>query len=143
MTDSDELQELIRKTIPLSEAMKFEIQTLESYRIQTYAPLSPNINIHGTGFAGSLYSIAALTAWGLVTHCCKVNGVPMNLVIAHANISYRKPIEHDISCFSALEDSVVDSFIGTLKIQGRAKLEVCVDVNERAAQLTALLVAKL
>lgn len=37
-------------------------------RLALIMPLKENTNIHGTAFAGSLYSLAALSAWYLVVH---------------------------------------------------------------------------
>ena len=60
-----ELQQKIRTGIPLSETMEFEIAELTPNLIRVQAPLAPNVNVHGTGFAGSIYSIAVLAGWAL------------------------------------------------------------------------------
>jgi hypothetical protein len=49
MTAAQALEQKIRTAIPLSAAMQFSI-------------------VHGTGFAGSIYSAAILTGWALCTH---------------------------------------------------------------------------
>ena len=55
------LQHKIHESIPLSEAMQFSIASLSRESILVTAPLAPNVNIHGTGFAGSIYSLAVLS----------------------------------------------------------------------------------
>ena len=87
-----ELQRLIRATIPLSEAMGYRITELSDTRIRVEAPPEPNINIHGTGFAGSLYALGILTAWGLCSHVVTAAGLDAELVVAEANIRYRAPV---------------------------------------------------
>ena len=54
-----QLQALINRSILLSEAMGYEIRALDARAITVGAPLAPNINIHGTGFAGSQYALAS------------------------------------------------------------------------------------
>jgi hypothetical protein len=68
MTAAQALEQKIRTAIPLSAAMQFSIKVLNQDEIQVSAPLEPNINVHGTGFAGSIYSAAILTGWALCTH---------------------------------------------------------------------------
>jgi thioesterase domain-containing protein len=68
MTTAQALEQKIRTAIPLSAAMQFSIKVLNQDEIQVSAPLEPNINVHGTGFAGSIYSAAILTGWALCTH---------------------------------------------------------------------------
>ena len=51
-----ELQRRIHGAIPLSEAMSYRITELADTRITVEAPLGPNINIHGTGFAGGRHT---------------------------------------------------------------------------------------
>ena len=46
--------------------MTLEPIAFESHRLTVEAELAPNVNVHGTAFAGSLYAIAALSGWGLV-----------------------------------------------------------------------------
>jgi len=63
-----DLQRRIHAGIPLSRAINFWVTTLGDTVIEVEAPLAPNINVHGTGFAGSLYALGILTAWGLCSH---------------------------------------------------------------------------
>ena len=58
MSASQELTRKIRSAIPVSAAMQFSIDYLQVDEIRVSAPLQPNINVHGTGFAGSIYSMA-------------------------------------------------------------------------------------
>ena len=67
MNAAEALEQKIRGSIPLSDAMQFHIEALSLDAIEVVAPLPPNVNIHGTGFAGSIYSVAVLTGWALCT----------------------------------------------------------------------------
>ena len=59
------VDESIAATMPPAEALGIEVEALDaaSGALSLRAPLAGNTNVHGTAFAGSLYSIAALCAW--------------------------------------------------------------------------------
>ena len=137
-----ELQRRIRGAIPLSEAMGYRITELADTRIAVEAPLGPNINIHGTGFAGSLYALGILTAWGLCTHVITAAGLEAELVVAEANIRYRTPVRGDIVCTSRMTEEVARSFVDGLiaRKRARARLEVAIGEGP-AAEIQALMYA--
>ncbi len=141
VSDSQQLQSLIRDSIPLSDFMQFEITALSATAIQTSAALQNNINIHGTAFAGSLYSLAMLTAWAMLTHCLQQHAIDAELVAARAEIQYRKPVTGPVECQVTLDSSTIDSFISQLGRKGRARMPVEVIIGERAASMQAQMVA--
>jgi thioesterase domain-containing protein len=128
-----DLQHRIHDAIPLSRAMGFRITELGDTRIAVEAPLGPNINIHGTGFAGSLYALGILTAWGLAAHLIDRAGLAAELVVAEANIRYRAPVRTDISCRCEVDDAAAAAFVGDLATTGRARLVLEVAVGEGPA----------
>ena len=132
------LQQKIRASIPLSEAMQFTIESLDSEAIRVSAPLEPNINIHGTGFAGSIYSVAVLTGWALCTHILEDAGIDAELVVAKAEIRYRGPVTGTLQCATATDTAARDAFLRNARSQGKAVLELEVEVGgERQAVLRA------
>jgi thioesterase domain-containing protein len=120
----------IRDAIPLSEAMQFSIDHLDLDEIRVSAPLSPNINIHGTGFAGSLYSIAVLTGWALCTHIIDESGIDAELVVARAEIAYRAPVESDIECSCSASEAQRDAFLQAFHERGKGKLVLDIAVGD-------------
>ena len=140
MNDAAALQAKIHSTIPLSAAMGYEIVELDDARIVVEAPLEPNINIHGTGFAGSLYSLGVLSAWALCNHLIEEAGLDAELVIAEADIRYRAPIRGRIRCCCRLNPNQIQDLVADLRIRGRARIQVEVDIGEEpAAQIQATL----
>ena len=119
-----ELQAKIRSTIPLSDAMQFEIAELNDNSIRVCAPLSPNVNIHGTGFAGSIYSLAVLTGWAMCMHILTTEKIDGDLVVGKAEIKYRSAVTGDIDCRCVIDESVRQSFIERIAASGRAKVEL-------------------
>lgn len=131
--DATQLQALINRSIPLSAAMGYRISKLDARVITVEAPLAPNINIHGTGFAGSQYALGILAAWGLCAHMIAQAGLDAELVVVEASIRYRLPVTGDITCHCAVTESARRTFIEALKGKGRSRLTLRVEIGTDAA----------
>ena len=140
MNDAAALQAKIHRTIPLSAAMGYEIVALDEAQIVVEAPLQPTINIHGTGFAGSLYTLGILSAWALCNHVIDDAGLDAELVIAEAAIRYRAPVRGRIRCCCRLSANQIQRFVTGLRTRGSARIRVEVDIGEEpAARIQATL----
>ncbi len=87
-----ELQQTFWQKIPLSSYMQVKVQQLDSQKICCTAPLEPNINLHQTMFAGSIYTLGTLTGWGMVWVLLKDQQLDGDIVLADAHIRYLKPV---------------------------------------------------
>jgi thioesterase domain-containing protein len=122
--------------------MQFSIDHLDLDAIRVSAPLSPNINIHGTGFAGSLYSIAVLTGWALCTHIIEESEIEAELVVARAQIAYRAPVKSDIECSCRASLEQREAFLQAFRERGKGKLVLDIAVGDLPqANLQATFVA--
>lgn len=122
--------------------MQFQIVELKDDSIHVHAPLAPNVNIHGTGFAGSIYSLAVLTGWAKCTQILSCAGVNGELVVARAEIKYRRAVKGDIDCQCSVSETERQEFVDQFKKLGKSKLELSVIVgDDRNAVLTASYVA--
>ena len=105
MTDLDplcqELQNLWHQDFPLSKAMDMHVAGFADHVITTHTSLVPNTNTHGTAFAGSLYAIEALTAWGLLYLELAHAGLDGSIIHASGNIEFAKPVTDDIVATSS------------------------------------------
>lgn len=124
------LEDKIHRGIPLSKAMQFDISELTANSILVKAPLAPNINVHGTGFAGSIYSIAVLTGWALCTHIMDMRGMNGNLVVAGAEIKYLAPVNGEIVCRGEVSEAHIAEFYDSFKQRGKGRLSLTVEVGE-------------
>jgi len=124
------LQQKIHQGIPLSEAMQFDISELTGNSIVVKAPLAPNINVHGTGFAGSIYSIAVLSGWALCTHIMDVRGMVGDLVVAGAEIKYRAPVSGEIVCRGEVSEAHSAGFHDSFKQRGKGRLSLTIEVGD-------------
>ena len=130
MSAAKELTQKIRDAIPLSEAMQFSIDRLEMDEIRVSAPLSPNINIHGTGFAGSIYSVAVLTGWALCTHIIDELELDAELVVGRAEIAYRAPVKGDLDCHASTDAAQRDAFLQSFRERGKGRLVLDIAVGD-------------
>lgn len=96
------------------------------------ADLQPNLNIHGTAFGGSLFSICAVTCWGLLHMKFEDAGLAADSVLGDASISYSRPVKGVIEASCRVpEDDSFDAFIGQLKRGRRAALELTAEIRDR------------
>jgi len=133
MNMAEALQRKIRAAIPLSDAMQFSIESLGLEAIEVSAPLPPNVNIHGTGFAGSIYSVAVLTGWALCTHILDQMKVDAELVVAKAEIRYRAPVTGDLRCVAGADAELRASFLQDIENRGKGVLPLEIRVGEQPA----------
>ena len=131
MNAAKALEQKIRGSIPLSDAMQFHIEALGLEAIEVVAPLPPNVNIHGTGFAGSIYSVAVLTGWALCTHILEALEIDAELVVARAEIKYRAPVTGELRCQTGAESSARDSFLQDIRERGKGVLQLHITVGGR------------
>jgi thioesterase domain-containing protein len=86
------LQDTWHDTIPISEQMGIKLYQYTGRTLETRASLNKNINLHGTMFAGSIFSLATLTGWGMIFLKLKEKGLEGEIVLGDGNIHYHKPI---------------------------------------------------
>ncbi len=87
-----ELQQTWHQTIPLSAFMQLQVQAFDGKMLTCQAPLAPNKNLHQSMFAGSIYSLATLTGWGMVYLQLKDLALQGDIVLADAQIRYLAPL---------------------------------------------------
>ncbi|MFT6269047.1 MAG: thioesterase domain-containing protein [Alphaproteobacteria bacterium] len=87
-----ELQNMWHDQIPITEHMGIRLHQYTERTIETRASLNKNINPHGSMFAGSVYSLATLTGWGMLFLLLKQKGFSGEIVLGDASIKYHKPI---------------------------------------------------
>ena len=125
------LQQLIYDTIALGSAMQLQVKQLDNNMAILKAPVrEANFNIHDTAFAGSIYSLCALTAWGLVHMRLLNERLKADVVIAKADIAYKLPVYDFINTRCQLEERDYQDFHAALLEKGKARIEVQVIVRE-------------
>ncbi|MBS0909410.1 fatty acid biosynthesis protein FabY [Tatumella sp. JGM118] len=88
----EQLQQAWYQHIPLSEKMGVRIQQYTGHQFSTTMPETGNQNPHHTLFAGSLFSLATLTGWGLIWLLLRERHLGGTIVLADAHIRYHSAI---------------------------------------------------
>jgi len=128
-----ELQRIWHTEIPISAAMDIRIHSYESDVIEVHAALAPNVNVHGTAFAGSLYAIAALTGWGLTWLELHKRGLDGHIVIAEGAIRYVRPVEGEIVARCRFDPAAHTAPFAKLASTGKCRFALECDVGSGAA----------
>ena len=139
MTDRSELLRELETTwhrdIPLAAAMGIGVQSYDGAVLAAHAPLLPNRNVHGTAFAGSLFSLCVLTGWGATWLKFRECGLAGMIVVADSRIQYRKAVTGDLVCRCAPDPSALDTGLAQFQSVGRLRLDLSctIDVGDKRA----------
>ncbi|MGI2261081.1 YiiD C-terminal domain-containing protein [Shewanella sp. GXUN23E] len=88
----NELAHTWHQTIPVSRFMQLQPVDADNGVLSVSAPLEPNINLHQSMFAGSIYTLCTLTGWGAVWLAQQLGDVEGDIVLGRADIRYLAPI---------------------------------------------------
>jgi len=99
-------EKLIHKKIPISKKMGINIISYDKNKLIVKAPLKPNKNDKGIGFAGSIYSTAALAGWGFLTLKLNDELIDAKVVMYNCSITYNKPVKDDFTASCSLPDEI-------------------------------------
>lgn len=123
------LQKRIHEMIPLSEALGVRLESYDGSGLLVSAPLQPNHNHKGTGFGGSVYSVAVVSAWGLVELVLADLGLQGNVVIQVGEIEHLEPVTSDFYALCLLPGGEIpDRFRKSLARHGKARLSLIAEV---------------
>jgi len=112
-----ELQQRWENQIPISDKMGIKINQYTGYRFECAAQLNPNLNPHNTMFAGSAFTLATLTGWGMTWLLMKERGLEADIVLADSQIRYRHPVEQSPIAGTSLDGSVAISIALLLAVK--------------------------
>nr|WP_256368526.1 YiiD C-terminal domain-containing protein [Marinobacterium sp. xm-a-152] len=120
----------LHQAIPLTAAMQIDEIDYTGNQLQLSAPLEPNLNDKGTGFAGSIASIATLSGWCLLTLWLRERGIDADVMIAKSEQRYLAPVTDRLKAVATLpDDAVVEQFWQRFQEKLRARLPISVAVG--------------
>lgn len=140
-----DLQAIWYQQIPLSKAMDMRIVDFADNTLTCCASLAPNVNVHGTAFAGSLYAVQALTGWGMMHLQLRLHELDASIVIANGQIDYSKPVAEEIvvSCSFAGQEAAMDTLQKSGKGRFQLTSEVQLNDGSRAGSFSGLYAVRL
>lgn len=129
-------QERLHREIPLSDALGVRAVKVSGDGAVLTAPLAPNINYNRTAFGGSVYSVAVLSCWALVTKFLQEQGYNIDYVVVQdGQMSYKAPVDGDFtaeSSWPSVEHS--EKFLAMLKRKGIARAELQSVIRTRGTE---------
>jgi thioesterase domain-containing protein len=130
-----ELEDTWHRDIPLAAAMRITVQSYDGKALTVRAPLGPNRNLHGTAFAGSVFSVCVLAGWGAAWLTWRQHGSSGVIVVADSKIQYRRAVTGDLVCVCSPDSAAVAAALEQFRAAGRASLalDCTIDSGERRA----------
>ncbi len=124
-----ELNERFVKQIPLTGHMGLKISSWDGSALRMGAPLEANRNDKGTGFAGSIASLATFAGWALLTLAVEERCGAAQVAVYRSEINYRRPVNGDFEARCCLpEEAQMEEFWQALADTGKGRLELAVSV---------------
>jgi thioesterase domain-containing protein len=120
----DELTATWHREIPIVAAMGVTVDSYDGRSLAVRGPMQPNRNVHGTTFAGSLYSACVLTGWGAVWLALKERGLDGVIYAAESAVQYRKAVAGDFVCRGVVDAAALDAEFEELKKSGRTSFDL-------------------
>lgn len=98
----EDLEKAIRTDIPIADAMGVQVRETSAHHVKLSAPLTPNTNHKSTAFGGSVYSVAVLSCWALVSQALKEWNLNVDYVVVQdGNMEYTIPVAGDFEAESS------------------------------------------
>jgi thioesterase domain-containing protein len=129
-----ELTGLWHRDIPLTAQIGVAATHYDGETLTVRAPFAPNRNLHGTTFAGSLFSVCALTGWGAIWLRFRERGLQTTLVVAESSVQFRKAVAADALCRCTLEAAAAAAALAEFTTKGRASLALSCAIDTDAGR---------
>jgi thioesterase domain-containing protein len=128
LLDSAGLQAYLSARIAPARALGLEVEAADPVTIA--APLEPNLNDKGTGFAGSLYSVAALAGWAQVMRWCAAQSLDTEVMLQASKAQFLAPARTRFRA-TAIEPARAqqEKLARMLARSGRGRIELAVTVS--------------
>ncbi len=133
------LEAKFRSDIPITGAIDVRVREFAGDRMVLTAPLAPNVNVHGTGFAGSIYALGALCGWGLIFLSLREAGASGNLVMTQADVRYARPLTGDlVATCDVASNAAFPAAMDKFRRTGRAGFDLPVTIGDPDAPAAIL-----
>ena len=135
MTEID-AEQYFHQQIPITRAMGLRVVAHDENGLVVEAPLALISNHLGTGFGGSINSVATLAAYGLLW--LELKEPTLHVVVAESSIRFLRPVRETIRAICPRPDREVwKAFRVRLAEKGKAHLVLRVNVAEEGQAAAA------
>ena len=116
------LETRIHADIPLARHIGVRVLSASEESVVLAAPLGSNSNHKGTAFGGSLFSLAVLAGWGLLSMKLERAGMTGEIVIQETQVRYLRPVTGDFTARAVSPGpGEFDRLARTLQRRGRGR----------------------
>ena len=133
----EELTATWHREIPIVAAMGAAVDSYDGRSLTVRAPMQPNRYVHGTTFAGSLYSACVLTGWGAVWLALQERGLDGVIYAAESAVQYRKAVAGDFLCRCAFDVESLEAEIERFRESGRASFDLACTIDHGGKRAVA------
>ncbi|WP_261842081.1 thioesterase domain-containing protein [Aliamphritea ceti] len=130
-TDPEKFLPWLQEQIPLLNHMGMKPLHFADNTLVMAAELAPNVNDKGTGFGGSLATLATLCGWALVTLKLRSVGLDCDVMIRDSQLKYLAPVTGDFAAQAELPKSEWPGFIHYLQEKGRSRVTLNVVIMQQ------------
>ncbi|MBY4675443.1 YiiD C-terminal domain-containing protein [Marinobacterium arenosum] len=128
---ADQFLSWLRTQIPLINHMGFKPLQYDGRSLVMAAELAPNVNDKGTGFGGSLATVATLCGWSMVTLYRREQGFDNDVVIRDSHLEYLAPVTGDFAAHVVLPDeATLAAFDARMAEKGRARIDLTIEIRQ-------------
>lgn len=129
---ADEFLQWLKGQIPLINHMGVKPLEYDGKSLVMAAELAPNVNDKGTGFGGSLATVATLCGWSLITLYRREQGFDNDVVIHQSELEYLAPVTGDFAAYVSLPDTeTLAEFDRKMAVKGSARLPLTIEVRQQ------------
>lgn len=143
--DTREFLEWLRTQIPLLNHMGLGSFEQDNHGFSLSASLEPNINDKGTGFGGSLATLATITGWSYVTLLLRDDNFDCDVMIRDTEMRYTAPVQGDFRAVVQLPSQAdAKAFLDQMSQRGKSRLTLDIRIMEQdkeALRMTGTYVA--
>lgn len=120
----EELTHYLHREVPLTAAMQIRVTRQTPRDLEMSAPLAPNLNLHGTAFAGSLATLGLISGWTLIYGALQDAAITAELFAQKSECVYHAPATTTLRASATLDETDWTTFVQTFRDKGRARLTV-------------------
>jgi thioesterase domain-containing protein len=125
----EEIEIFFKNNIPMANCMGISVLSCDENSLVSAAPLEYNKNDKGTGFAGSIFSLSALSGWGFLRSIILRENINCDIMLHVSEIVYQKPVLDDIIAEAKIENpGELKFFFDDLRLKGKSRIEVTVSI---------------
>lgn len=122
------MERLWRERIPLAAHLGIELLRLDTQGVELAAPLEPNRNHMGTGFAGSLLAAASLAGWATVVALLG-SAEAGRIVVQETHATFLEPVTASFRALGRMPDPrTCARFRDAYGRRGRARIRIVVEI---------------